>query len=278
MIIQKAYKEDFGKIYPVLNLFNNKALTINDWQNLFVKYWESDRDYFGYYIEENNEVAGFIGLIFADRIISDTKYTFCNMTSWIVRPEYRKFSLHLFYQALSEENVIFTNITPNPSLFEILKRFEFHIVDDYFIFTFPFFFAKLLPGGASFSSGLELIKSKITQFEKGILDDHKNTKVHPFIIYNEKEYCLIMVSRQYKKRMPVSQVLYVSNKEMFAGNIHYCSGKICLKQKTIALLTGSHFMNSRKPALSKVFHRKTFFKGDPGLKDSIDFLYSELSK
>lgn len=109
MEIKKAYSEDFEKIYPVLLLFDNPNITKEDWQKLFMKYWDSDRDYFGYYLEENNEVVGFFGLIFSLRQLDGKQADFCNMTSWIVKPEYRKYSLKLLNSVLAEENVVITN-------------------------------------------------------------------------------------------------------------------------------------------------------------------------
>ncbi len=278
MKIVKAYKEDFQRIYPLLLLFENDSLTVEDWEKLFVKYWESDRDYFGYYIEEENEPVGFFGLVFSVRPINNTICTFCNFTSWIVKPEYRKYSLKLLQQVMGEKDVVFTNLTANPALFEMFKRFGFSEVDDHFVFTFPFCLLNLTMNRAKLTNDPSIIKSRIDHAELKLVEDHEKSKAIPCLLYNDHEYCLFFVSKQYKKGLPVSQVLYAGNKQMFAGNIHKITGWICTRHKTIAMMTGNHFLQGREPLLSKRFARKTFFKGGQIDKDDIDFLYSELSK
>jgi len=50
---------------------------------------------------------------------------FCNLSSWYVRPEYRKFSPFLFQRALRPKDVSFTDCSPAPHVLPIITKFGF---------------------------------------------------------------------------------------------------------------------------------------------------------
>ncbi|MDQ1267239.1 MAG: hypothetical protein QG635_2393 [Bacteroidota bacterium] len=274
MEIKKAYSEDFKKISQLFTLFNDRE-PIDSWRNLFSKQWNSDYNYHGYYIEENCEAVGFLGLIFADRVIDSKPYTFCNMTSWVVIPEYRQHSLSLMFQILAEDKLVITNLTPNPNLFEILKHTGFQIIDNFLVFTFPLKF--IGSSKLQFISDIEQISSMLDKYSLCLIREHEHSKAKPFLIEVKREQCLIFASPIRKKRIPVSQVLYVNNPKMFKKHIHLITRNICRSQSTLAMLTAEHFLEGEKPLLSVKFNRQTFFMGPNELQNKLDFLYSELA-
>src|SRR3990167_6293028 len=86
--VRKTLAGDFEKIYPLLLEFNSPFMR-EDWQRIFHYRWDGAQDHIGYHIENGNEIIGFMGLIFSCRMKNGKRYTFCNITSLIVKPEYR---------------------------------------------------------------------------------------------------------------------------------------------------------------------------------------------
>src|ERR1700741_4322918 len=87
--IEKAFPDDFERVYPLFEDFGISRLTRNHWHRLFTKNWDSTEDYCGYLLEQRGEVKGFLGLIFSERPINGGREKFCNMPSWTVKQEAR---------------------------------------------------------------------------------------------------------------------------------------------------------------------------------------------
>ena len=68
MEIQKVFAHDFEGVYELIKKYDsvrNKQF----YQNLFVKHWQTEEDFFGFMIIENGKVIAYLGLIFSKREI-----------------------------------------------------------------------------------------------------------------------------------------------------------------------------------------------------------------
>ena len=78
------------------------------------------------YIMKNtqDEIVGFMGTFFSDRLINNKKILFCNIHSWIVNLNYRLYAFYLIANLL-KTNVNLTAYTPVKSLKGLLKKMGF---------------------------------------------------------------------------------------------------------------------------------------------------------
>jgi hypothetical protein len=275
MNIVKAYETDFERVLPLLSEFNNQTLTKDDWAKLFKHSWKTEETHHGLILEDEEGIAvGFLGLLFSERTINNKQYKFCNMTAWIVKNDYRNFSLALLFQAMSQTDYIYTNLTPNRALWKILRRLDFVCVDEFFRITLPLphFFAWKY----GFTSDIKQIMLIADDDERQALADHSAFKINAYMLFSDNKHCLVIAKKTYKKRVPVAQTLFVGNKTLFTKYIGLFTFRICIDLKAPLLLTGEHFFEPPIKSSLLKFKRKTFFKGNGIDKNDIDFLYSEL--
>jgi hypothetical protein len=128
-MVSKAYPEDFERVFPLLEKFENPDFSKDRWKKLFCKYWESGEDNIGYVMSDVDIVVGFIGTIFSARIINGKHEKICNLSSWIVLPEYRSQSLLLFNDILKNKEISVTSFTSIPAAIKILSRLGFKTLD-----------------------------------------------------------------------------------------------------------------------------------------------------
>ena len=97
-VVRKALVDDFDDTYPLLKNFNNSALAKEDWKQLFINHWKTDTDYFGYVLIDGKKVVGYLGMLFAIKVIQGEPHKLCNISSWIVQKQYRNdLQVSLFY-------------------------------------------------------------------------------------------------------------------------------------------------------------------------------------
>src|SRR3989442_6280117 len=137
LTIREARGEDFPRVYPLLLEFQNSGLSKEHWSQLFVDHSGLQNDRFGWVIVDGDEVVGFIGTIFSERTIRGEKVRLCNVSSWIVKNEYRAHSLALHAKAIADKSVAVTSLSPTPQVLKMLEKFGFTLMDKSERIIFP---------------------------------------------------------------------------------------------------------------------------------------------
>ena len=97
MKIEKAVTGDFHQVCPLLQEFNNPKISKEQWKNLFSDYWNFQGSHCGYKLMDGSNIVGFVAYIFSRKRINGKWEKFCNLSSWIVKKEYRSSSIDLLY-------------------------------------------------------------------------------------------------------------------------------------------------------------------------------------
>ena len=111
--VEKATAEDFEKVYPLLRDFNNPQINKTQWKRLFTDNWNFQKEYCGYKLVLGDETVGFIAYILSKKLIHEKWEKFCNISSWIVKPEFRKRSIDLLYPLQEMKDHTITAFTLN---------------------------------------------------------------------------------------------------------------------------------------------------------------------
>jgi len=80
-----------------------------------------DLPQFGLALAVEDRIEGVMLMISAD--IAGTRY--CNLSSWYVRPDFRRFSPFLFQKSLKVKDVTYTDCSPAPHVLPIVEKFGF---------------------------------------------------------------------------------------------------------------------------------------------------------
>jgi len=110
--VHKATIDLFDRIYPLLEYFNIKDMSRDDWFQLLNTRWSALHDHFGYVLMDGDEVVGFLGAFFYERTLHGSSYSLCNLFCWYVPEKYRKESLFLILAILNLKETTVTSLRP----------------------------------------------------------------------------------------------------------------------------------------------------------------------
>lgn len=298
--LRKAYPQDFEAVYPLLCEFNNAAITKEKWSQLFSYTWDQDKDYCGYLLEDNGAVIGFIGLIFSQRQLSDRRVTFCNLSSWIVKKEYRKQSIDLVMPLLESDKYILTDFSASSDACKFFKSFGFNeITRKFYVIT-----KRIIPTSLFAKSHIELdvnaIRSTISESVLRIADDHLKYGCKLALIRQHGDLSLIILKRRmfkphllhanicyqfcdkvfYKlfgrslicRKVPFLEVLYTDNRLMLPEILKH-SAIICSTFDAYGIVIPENFTSMRRSTFE--YDQPRLFNGTLDAQ-FIDSLYSEI--
>jgi len=276
-ILKKAYTQDFENIYPLLRELNNTTLTKQAWRELFKNYWNAPEDYFGYMLKDGNRVVGFLGFIFSHRMINDTVHPFCNLTSLIVKENYRSESLNLIFEMLRLKEYTITVFTPALNTHTALRKIGFEILENYIRLIFPFQMPFSRCDRYSIEFDKDAIKASLNKAELDIYDDHARLNGFHLLLKSKTGYSYVIATKSKRKNFFFAHIHYISNIDIFTKFIKYISFNICLRMGTLGLLVDERYFKSKIPRgiLSARLPKIRLFKSSKLTREEIDTLYSE---
>ena len=306
--LRKAFISDFEFVYPLLIKFGSQ-LTKDKWKELFKEHWQNPENFIGYLLEEEQKVIGYLGLIFSERIIDGKKEKFCNLSSWITDPEYRKneTSLLPLLEALDLKDYTFTSFTATDRAKKIYNKLKFDVLDSRIRLVFRG--SRKIKDGEGKIFFNDEIRDYLNSVDLKIYDDHKKFNCHHVLVLNDddndNEYCyLILKTVRYSlnkiewpkvffylnylmagifrysflsKTIACGKIHYISNPELFYKQLQYNKAFICNKLGVRGLIFDDRYFKNRK--IKKAMYgcwNKTVFKSNSLRSYQIDSLYSEL--
>ena len=277
-IVRKAVKQDFEKIYPLFKKFKNPRLSKENWEQLFVDHWKNAEGYFGYVLENRENIVGFLGLIFSHRLLNNKKEKFCNLTSWVVEEKYRNQSLSLLAPVLKLKDYTLTIHTASKETYAVARKLGFQDLESRLRIILPmpslltwFTFCKVEIDGSDFSKTLP---KQALQIYK----DHLSFGCFHVRVQTSLGECYIVGTKIYRKKIPFSQIHHISHPNIFAKFAGHISLSICLEIKSVAIIIDERFLQGNTIKISKVWplpHPRVY-KTNSLVQNDIDSLYSEL--
>lgn len=275
--VRKAYAEDFEKVYPLLLEFRNPQIRKEDWRHLFTHPWGDFEDHRGYILMKHDEIVGFLGTVFSKRYFNGQEYKFCNLSSWIVKPEYRSKSINLLLPILKLKDYTVTNLTSAESLYHLFKKLGFSDLGLYrFIFPPlpPISFGKTK---SHIITNIHKIATYLNNDELLIFNDHINYRCVHLVIATDRGYCYIVATRVIKRGLPFVYIHYISNIHIFAACIYKTILHILSMYKSLGLIVDERFLKGYKFSLA-IKNKVPSFKIYKSLSlkpEEIDNLYTE---
>jgi len=276
-----ATEDTFESILDDL-LAENSPVRRKFWRKIFSYAWKREENYNGFILKNEGHVVGFLGTIFSKRIVDGRTYKFCNLTTWMVKPEFRNQSLRLLYPVLKMKDHIITIHGGSERAVAIYKKLGFELLDEHYVVPlgiFNFFSWQNTPR-------LEIImrpddiRSLLGENHRAIFDDHKGLGVDNAVILDKEngDYCYVVYGKKVKKGIPVTYIYYISDEKLFAQGIRKLHLKLLLHTWAPIILIDSRFLHDVKPSwgIKLRTDRKRLYLNRLIGKDRIDFLYSEV--
>tara|TARA_B100000315_G_scaffold236208_1_gene251800 strand:+ start:12204 stop:13067 length:864 start_codon:yes stop_codon:yes gene_type:complete len=275
--IRKAVKADFEDAYNVLKLFNHPKIKKEDWKRIFTDYWEKNEKYYGYVLEDNNKIVGFAGAVFSERVINDREYKFCNLTSIIVRKEYRNQSLAMLYPLLTMPGYTITVLGPAKETVPIYMKTGFKIMNTNIRIILPKFRLNYRNKPKVVFNLLEIVKL-LNSEERKILDDHINFNCKHILVKSNIGNCYMVAVKYLRKNFSFIHIIYISNKFIFSKFINNVCMKLMLRYNIIGVLIDDRLTRGKNIPLSFCYKQKNnvnLYKSSTLTDSHIDLLYTE---
>jgi hypothetical protein len=258
--------------------------SIEKWRTIFNYRWDSDEGYVGYALVDDRKVVGFNGAIFSRRFIDGREVRFCNLTSWIVKEQYRTESLRLVFPFLNLKGYTLTNLTMNERAWEITKRLGFKNLDTNIRLLF------LVPGLSALSKEDPPVTMSDQSGIAEILDpdnlriyrDHLQYNCGHLVIRDKYSYSYLLYTvKSYKKynfNLPYVHIQYISNRSVFLRHLDRIKLYFLKTRKYLFLAVDERLIGNRPVPYSKVYKLKIprMYKSEILTGEQVDNLYSEL--
>lgn len=303
--IRPYFPDDYLKLLPFLQKFD-PSISNHTWNKLLGYEWENKLGYKGMLLENNDEIVGFLCYILSTKEISGIELTYCNISSWVVNPEFRSKSLKLMAGLFKLKNLVLINLSPHENILSIFQalRFETLAEYEYRINPFKLQYALLKNKTRHPVTCQEITKqtAHTNHAIKKMIQEHRQySNVHFYelgIFKNGQQQTCILAFNQKKaavegmknklKEMPYQllnktmqvELLYCSSPELLIDNFSEMMQQLISKTQARSINISEHFLGKKDPAYSWVNKvkkdRPWFLYTDTAINhNDIDILYTE---
>jgi GNAT superfamily N-acetyltransferase len=137
-VIRRALASDTFAVFKLIRKAPLNRLPLAARQRGFFPVWGGQEPYFGYLIEDDGEVVGFLGTLHTRREIRGKMEDFCEIHSWYVKPEYRNQSINLLLPVLAlKRTKTIINFTPTRKVHELGRQFGFQDLETALLLFYP---------------------------------------------------------------------------------------------------------------------------------------------
>jgi len=272
-VIRRATERDLPEVLRYLA--GALGGTTGHFRRYFDYPWLTDKPEIGFMIDDGG-VRGFIGVIYANRMIRGVVRRFCNLTSIAVEPSHRKLSLQLFKATFADKATTYTGFSPSKEMIEVLRffKFEHHPMEKAVLVAAPTSLRALVPPKIR----LRPEPRDLVDEERSIVRDHTGlSRFATLVVERGSERCFVASVRRGRTVRAYSEIVHVSNNELALETMPWIQGALALRQRTAIAMIETRLL-PRVPRLAYVAKkfRPLMFRS-PDLKhEDIDALYTEL--
>jgi len=232
----------------------------------------------GLLLEVDGELAGYLGTIYSERKIGESVLSFCNISSWYVRPAFRGYGLGLLMKILGRKGQIITSFSPNLNSGPILKKCGFKSISTGFIVIHPKLALEKSHNKVRILTSPEDVMTVLANDSCKLVKDHVYYGCSAVALTDGSEVGLVIAKRRLQStfpHIPMTEILHVSNHAFVRKNFGRIYLSLLWKDRVAVVAVDESIFGENTPA---GWHRKRprFFRGAGMSVEQIDSLYSEL--
>jgi len=306
--IKKVYTEDFEAVLKLLELFGNKDIDKEQWRRLCNPVCNKlANDFFGFALVDETKIIGFIAGIQSQRVIKGKTHLFCNISSWIVHPDYRngKKGLLLLDALMKIENVTFYVLSPVKHTLGYYALWGFKENTTKYKTLLPFPAVKNIFIKSHLLINDVQIYNVLNDVDRDIFNDHQLPGVFHVLFFYKKEYVYSIIKPTlyssyvlnssfiirfftkawfkiftkdfFKSNIQLGLVHYTNNPKLFSENIGLYNYKICKKIEVKGLSVNDKYLSTKSVlSIKNNINYAGLYKSNELSQDDFDTLYSEL--
>lgn len=241
----------------------------------------------------NGDVCGFIGAIYARRLLAGQAVMTCNLSTWYVVPEFRAASMKLLYAVLSQKEYSILNFTPSPGVRRIMEGLGFETMDTAKLVYLPWRYPRqMLSRGAALVDDPEAIQLRLPTEERQLLRDHLPYRLRHYLIEDGNDFSYLVLKRRVfpghaafgrvpikKAKLmwyPCMEVLHLHNPALAVKHWGALVCSIIRRERVLGFVLAERFLAENAPPCNRFDHRN-YVLTRTKLPTTIDTLYSELA-
>ena len=282
-IIREARGDDFERVYPLLLEFKNPQLNKEHWRQLFVDHSGLQNDHFGWVLVDGDDVVGFVGTVLSERTIRGETVRLCNTSSWIVKPEYRAYSLALHAKVIADKSVTVTNLSPTPHVLKLLEKQGFTLMDKSERIILPIATAQTFMDRCEILTEAGVVEDALEGERLQFFRDHQLPYNHHILLRTRAGDCYLMMNRTLKTirgnlRLPFARVHHIGAPDIFVRHLEKLVVRVIASLKVVAMIVDDRMLHGAVPWHSFMRpggQRKAAFRSEGLAAEDIDGLYTE---
>ncbi|MFB7143217.1 hypothetical protein ACWGMK_01530 [Agrobacterium deltaense] len=141
-----------------------------------------------------------------------------NLSSWYVEPSCRWFAPRMLQMASSNEDEIFTDLTPSPEACKLNERLGFAKVTDCTLF-YPLPFAALRPASARLCPPGEIKPEILSAEMRDLLEDHARLGCIVAVMEAENRHYPLVFLKTTTKRLPSARLIHCEDRQVAQRHI-----------------------------------------------------------
>jgi len=275
--VREIFDEDLGDVYHFLSKNFDPGLELDVWRLAFSRSWMPKKPNNGFMLVSNNTLVGVFCALYSQRQTQEGIRNVCNTSTWFVLDAFRSHSLKLMAAILDQKGFVFTSLSASTEVYELHRKcgFQSYVTTLVAIPNLPKldYFSRKLEILVDPKSINRCLDSRVRQ----ISIDHKDIPTIQQVVFsNSDETLLVMYDIRKVRGVPSSNILYLSNPDMFYQNLNEICNYFLLHKYT--LFTRIHRCSmSKVPKLSLEIKRNItlFYQGDIEKLTFPEFIYSE---
>ncbi|NRD20811.1 hypothetical protein HNV08_12210 [Winogradskyella eckloniae] len=296
MTVREATQLDFEGIYGLLARLNSTSFSKSDWQKIVSVNFNAEHTHYGYVLEVENKILGFIGTIFTERIINGEMHRFCNFHSWIVDPSVKTGGMALLLKVLKLKDHVVTNFTASEVPYKIFKSLKFREIEYKNYKLLPLQSHKSRSKIKIYNINDQNAGQLLGQEELKLYNDHKifeNTQflylkqddLYSFVICKKRSYVpnvfnkISILKSALKDILALSEIHYISHPEVFFNGFSNTGNAVNICRKlgwSMGVLVADRYIPKNCVVKKKYYPSKRPYVYRYADNDElIDTLYSE---
>lgn len=240
--------------------------------------WAQNAPNHGYRLVDGATTVGFYLALYSERTIEGRRERFCNLSRWLVLPEYRTHSIRLMRALLAQPGYHFIDL-PDPHLVELDVRMGFQRLDAKAALI-PNLLWPTRPGRVAVTCSPQRIEAALTGEHSKVYHDHLvSTGVSHMLIETRGKVCHVMYTRRIRvMNLPSAEILYVSDPELFRREVHSATRHLLVHHRILITKIELRVAGGtpRTIHLKRDYPHRSLLYKSPNLDPAhVDFLYGE---
>lgn len=275
--VRPAGPADIDPVCTLLHTKMNPKIPLGRWRNVMEYPWLADKPDLGWLVEADGHVAGYLGLIYADRALAvgGTARIAC-MTSMYLDKSLRGSGVgaELVALALADPAVTYIAISSTAKTHAMLANRGFRLLDDR---RYVWRKQRAAVADVDVVAAPEAIAAAVPPGQRALLADHAPYRATPVLLKTPDGDCLLFLAvREKAGGVVYYEALHVAAPAVFARHAQALADQLLPPGEAVLAVDCRFLAGQDVAAVTEPLPVPRSFRGAGVAPSDVDFLYSEI--